>query len=129
MRDYLSGISVYADRDACPIPQLILLDLDLPHRSGFDAPEWLRAEPRFNTIPVIVLTASHHASEIDGAYALGASSCLLKSVDEDAIAKGIGDYAELLSAGLVGDYGNVPASERNRFVSGVTSPIFAHASS
>lgn len=132
MRDYLSGMSVYSDRDAYPIPQLILLDLDLPHKSGFDTLEWLRTEPRFSAIPVIVLTASCQASDIDGAYALGASSCLLKSVDEDAmqdIARGIGDYAELLNAGLVGDYKNASASDRSRFVSGVTSPIFAPASS
>jgi two-component system response regulator len=132
MGDYLSGMSLYSDRDAYPIPQLILLDLDLPHQSGFDALEWLRTEPRFSAIPVIVLTASRQASDIDGAYALGASSCLLKSVDEDAmqdIARGIGDYAELLNAGLVGDYENASASDRSRFVSRVTSPISVPANS
>jgi CheY-like chemotaxis protein len=132
MRDYLSGVPAYSDRDAYPIPQLILLDLDLPHKSGFDTLEWLRTEPRLNSIPVIVLTASRQASDIDAAYALGASSCVLKSVDEDAmqdIARGIGDYAELLNAGLVGDYKNASAGDGSRFVSRPTSPIFVPANS
>jgi len=53
MRDYLSGKAIYSDRDAYPLPQLILLDLDLPHESGFDALEWLQTETRFSAIPVI----------------------------------------------------------------------------
>jgi len=35
-RTYLSGFERYADRDAYPIPQLILLDLDLPRNSGLE---------------------------------------------------------------------------------------------
>ncbi len=97
---YLSGDAVYADREKYPIPQVILLDLKLARKSGFQILEWLRDEPQLKRIPVIVLTSSEESSDIDRAYALGASSCLLKSGTDGImgdIAKGIGDYAALLS--------------------------------
>lgn len=96
---YLSGAEIYADRDAFPVPQLLLLALDLSEKSSFAILEWLRAEPSLKQIPVIALTSSAESGDIDRAYALGVNSCLLKSLDEEAlhdVAKGIGDYAVLL---------------------------------
>src|SRR5258706_3939931 len=55
---YLSGDGAFADRDRHPIPSLILLDLQLPGRSGFECIEWLKRTPAFKGIPVIVLTSS-----------------------------------------------------------------------
>lgn len=98
-RSYLLGTGIYSDRDAYPAPQLILLDLDLPQKSAFDVLQWLRAAPGLKQIPVIVLTSPGQSSDVDRAYALGANSCILKTVNEKVmhdIAKGIGDYAALL---------------------------------
>jgi CheY-like chemotaxis protein len=99
---YLSGDAVYADREKYPMPQVIMLDLGLARKSAFRILEWLRDRPQ--RIPVIILTSSDESSDVDRAYALGASSCLLKSAGDGImhdIAKGIGDYAALLKLRFV----------------------------
>jgi CheY-like chemotaxis protein len=88
---------------AHPLPQLILLDLDLPQPSAFEVLSWLRAERFYEKIPVIALTSSEDASIVNRAYALGANSCLVKSqtaTSMDGIARGIGSYAALLQQSI-----------------------------
>jgi CheY-like chemotaxis protein len=45
--EYLSGAGEFADRDAHPLPCLILLDLKLPGKSGLEVLAWLRARAEF----------------------------------------------------------------------------------
>src|SRR5437868_15435601 len=56
--NYLSGKGIYGDRERFPLPTLILLDLKLPRKSGFEVLEWLKGEPELRDIPVVVLTSS-----------------------------------------------------------------------
>lgn len=98
-RAYLSGVDAYADRAGYPIPRLILVDLDVAQRTGLELLQWVKTKPGLMHIPVIVLTSAAESSDVDRAYALGASSCLLNSTDQDAtldLAKGIEAYAALL---------------------------------
>ena len=76
--DYLNGDGPYADRAHYPLPTLILLDLKMPRLSGFDVLRWLRAQPVFAGLPVIVLSGSMWPGDIDEAYRLGANSYLIK---------------------------------------------------
>lgn len=75
---YLSGQDPYHDRESYPLPILVLLDLKLPRRSGFDVLTWLRKESDMKYLPVVVLTSSDQQSDIDQAYAAGANSYLAK---------------------------------------------------
>jgi len=77
---YLSGQGKYADRQVYPLPSLLILDLKLPRRSGFEVLQWLRAQPGLKRLPVVVLTASALISDINRAYDLGANSYLVKPV-------------------------------------------------
>lgn len=82
------------------MPRLILVDLDVSQGTGLEVLEWLKAQPGLMQIPVFVLTSSSQASAVDQAYALGASSCLLKGTDQNAardLAQGIEAYAALLT--------------------------------
>jgi len=96
---YLSGVNAYADRAGYPMPRLILVDLDAAQGTGFELLEWLKAQPDLMQIPVFVLTSARESSDVDQAYALGARSCLLRSMGQKAardLAKGIEAYAGLL---------------------------------
>ena len=77
---YLAGQPPYADRQRHPLPILILLDLKLPRRTGFDVLAWLRGVPNVRRLPVVILTSSQHSPDIDRAYDAGANSYLVKPV-------------------------------------------------
>ena len=69
-----------ADREAHPLPTIILLDLKLPRRSGHEVLAWLRARPDLPRIPVVILTSSGESADVRRAYELGANSYLVKPV-------------------------------------------------
>jgi len=75
---YLEGTGPYSDRQNHPPPALMLLDLKMPRKTGFEVLEWIRERPEFNHLPVVVLTSSQESSDISRAYALGANSYLVK---------------------------------------------------
>lgn len=77
---YLAGQGAYADRAQHPLPQLVLLDLKLPRKSGLDVLRWLRQQPILQRLPVVVLTSSRESSDVNRAYELGANSYLVKPV-------------------------------------------------
>lgn len=67
------------------VPALILLDLKLPRRSGFEVLESLRASEASRLWPVVVLTSSSQNGDIRRAYELGANSYLVKPVVSEAL--------------------------------------------
>jgi len=80
---YLRGEGKYADRKEYPLPVIILLDLKMPRMNGFEFLEWLRAEPEFKKLIVVVLTSSRETPDINRAYEVGANSYLVKPVQMD----------------------------------------------
>ncbi len=82
---YLAGQRRYADRERNPLPAVVLLDLKLPRRSGFEVLEWLRAQPVLRRLPVVVLTSSGEPQDVDRAYDLGANSYLVKPAHPAAL--------------------------------------------
>lgn len=79
--DYLAGREPFSNRDAYPIPSLILLDLKLPRVMGLDVLAWIRAQPHLETIPVIVFSTSALGNDVDQAYSRGANAFLVKPAD------------------------------------------------
>lgn len=79
--DYLSGRGPFADRQQFPLPYLILLDLKLPQKTGFDVLAWVRAQPALRTLIVIVLSSSIDEGDLEKAYQLGANAFLVKPSD------------------------------------------------
>ncbi|HEY6200723.1 MAG TPA: response regulator [Candidatus Binatia bacterium] len=82
---YLAGSGAYADRQAHPLPALLLLDLKLPRKSGLEVLMWLRAQPEIRRLPVVVLTSSKETTDVNRAYELGANSYLLKPVTFESL--------------------------------------------
>jgi CheY-like chemotaxis protein len=75
---YLNGDGQYSDRQHFPIPIAVLLDLNLPKRNGLEVLSWIRSNPKFDRLTVIILTASHRASDVEKAAALGANLYMIK---------------------------------------------------
>jgi CheY-like chemotaxis protein len=78
---YLRGEGVFADRLKNPLPALLLLDLRMPRRNGFEVLEWLRDQPGLKRLTAVVLTSSSEGPDINRAYDLGANSYLVKPPD------------------------------------------------
>jgi len=78
--DYLFGRGEFTDRASFPLPGLILLDLKLPKVCGLDVLREVKTSKKLKRIPVIVLTSSEDAIDINAAYDLGANSYLVKPV-------------------------------------------------
>ena len=66
-------------------PACVLLDNKLPSISGFEVLTWIRSQPRFRRVPVVMLTSSLLPSDINRAYDLGANSYLVKPSDLDSL--------------------------------------------
>jgi len=66
---------------AGPLPQLMLLDLNLPKMNGLDVLKRVRAEPKTKLLPVVVLTTSKQEQDIISSYTLGANAYVRKPVD------------------------------------------------
>lgn len=79
--EYLSGKGHYADRTRHPLPGLVLLDINMPKISGLEVLEWIRQEPRFESLPVVMLTSSSRPEDKEKAQTLGADDYLLKPPD------------------------------------------------
>jgi CheY-like chemotaxis protein len=81
--DYLSGLGKYADRARHPLPCLIILDLKMPRRTGMDVLQWLREQPVFRCIPVIVFSSSAQRYDVERAYGLGATAFVVKPANNE----------------------------------------------
>jgi len=76
---YLQGTPPFDNRVAHPLPHIVVLDIKLPRRSGLEVLQWIRTRTDdLRLLPVVMLTSSRHAVDINRAYLLGANSYLAK---------------------------------------------------
>ena len=85
-RVYLNGEEPYADRSRFPVPNLTLLDLKLRPMSGLDLLRWIRQNPEFRSMPVVVLSGTANATDLNRAYELGIDAYIVKSIDLKGLA-------------------------------------------
>jgi chemotaxis family two-component system response regulator Rcp1 len=72
---------------AARLPDLILLDLNLPRKDGRELLAELKADERLRRIPVVVLTTSQAEDDIARAYGLNANCYITKPMDLDQFAR------------------------------------------
>ena len=75
---YLHREGQYADK---PMPDLVLLDLNLPKKDGRAVLSEIKADPRLKHIPVVILTSSKSEEDIIRSYQLQANCYITKPVD------------------------------------------------
>ena len=77
---YLSGAGPYRDRQLHPMPDLMLLDIQMPRKTGFEVLQWLRKQG-FSALTVIVLSGSPLGQDVEASLALGASGFWTKTAE------------------------------------------------
>jgi len=87
--DYLWGTGTHAGRDTTQMPQVILLDLNLPKIDGLEVLRRVRADERTQLLPVVILTSSKEQQDMIESYSLGANSYIRKPVDYDQFVEAI----------------------------------------
>ena len=65
------------------MPDIVLLDINMPKKNGFEVMQAMKADPRLRTLPVIMLTMSDRDEDVIRSYAHGACSYIRKPVDLD----------------------------------------------
>jgi two-component system response regulator len=80
-RDGEEALHVLLDSPTGAVPDLVLLDLQLPKIDGLEVLKRIRADARVRFVPVVVLTSSDEEQDIVSSYSLGANSYIRKPVD------------------------------------------------
>ncbi len=79
------AVSILQSSSPAKMPQLILLDINLPDISGIDLLKIIKNDDKFKNIPVVILTGSNEDQDIQKSYDLGARSYLVKPISNDAL--------------------------------------------
>ena len=87
--DYLFGKGKYQGRDTSCMPEVILLDLNLPKISGHEVLARIRSEELTKFLPVVILTTSIEENDKIKSYENGANSYVKKPVDFDQFSHAI----------------------------------------
>jgi two-component system response regulator len=74
---------IYLLNPKTPLPDVILLDLNMPRLDGHGFLEWIKAQPLLAAIPVVILTTSVHSSDIVRAYKNHCAAYLAKPITYD----------------------------------------------
>lgn len=92
--DYLFCTGEFSDR-AHVLPDVVLLDINLPKLSGLDVLTRVRAEPQTRLMPVVMLTSSDEDRDRLNSYGIGANSFVSKPLE----------FSEFMaSVGMIGSY-------------------------
>lgn len=85
LMDYLLHRGKFSDPNTAPVPDLILLDLNMPKMDGRQALKAIKEHPRLKHIPTVILTTSHMPEDILQTYLNGANSFISKPVTFDSM--------------------------------------------
>ena len=88
--ELLFATGACAEREAMPLPQVVLLDLKLPKVDGLEVLRRIREDERTKRLPVVILTSSTEERDIVESYGLGANSYVRKPVDFDQFVQAAG---------------------------------------
>lgn len=96
--DVQDAIELLGRPDRKSVPDLVLVDINMPRQNGFECLKWLRSNESLRCIPVAMFTTSSHPEEIAKAYEFGADWYLVKPLTYDELldlARALGDCVEI----------------------------------
>lgn len=86
--DYLHRRGPFENR-IDPQPVVIFLDIKMPKVDGVEVLRQIKAEPKLQTIPVVMVTSSREQQDLLRSYQLGANSYVVKPIDFDQFVNAI----------------------------------------
>ncbi len=92
--EYFSRSGRHANRSP-GLPDLAIIDLNLPRMNGIELLQKLRADPQTRRLPIVILTSSIQQQDVARSYDSGANSYVRKPVDYDEfvrVARRLGEY-------------------------------------
>lgn len=94
--DLIFGLGEYEQVTAPDFP-LILLDLNMPGKSGMDVLKEIKSNVETNRIPIIILTTSDDPAEIEQCYQLGCTAYIIKPVMPAEFKEKMGELGQFLN--------------------------------
>ncbi|MGI8637125.1 MAG: response regulator [Segetibacter sp.] len=92
-----------------PLPDLVIMDINMPHKDGLEALAEIRSFPEFALLPLIIYSTTTDASIIDASYNKGASLFVVKPNNFDGMMKVVKKIAAI-------DWKTNPKQQRKEFV-------------
>jgi two-component system response regulator len=85
LMDYLYRRDKFADPAASPRPSLLLLDLNMPRKDGWEALKEIKSDPAFRGLRIVILTTSKAEQDILRGYDLSVASYITKPVTFESL--------------------------------------------
>jgi CheY-like chemotaxis protein len=82
---YLRREGKFADTKQFPFPRVMILDLKMPRKNGFEVLQWLKEHPECKIIPTMVFSSSQVPQDVIRAYQLGVNSYFNKPNDYEEL--------------------------------------------
>lgn len=76
------------------IPNLILMDIQLPRISGYDLIKWIKADANYNHIPIIAITAFAMEDDKEKILSLGCEGYMSKPISMDPFIENVNKFLE-----------------------------------
>jgi DNA-binding response OmpR family regulator len=96
VRSTADGRDALAQLGADPLPDLVLLDVMIPHVTGFEVLQKLRGEARTRDLPVVMMTSFSRERDVARGRELGANDYIIKPLMEldflDRVARALGEH-------------------------------------
>lgn len=80
--DFLYRRGPYVDRPD-ELPAVLLLDIKMPRMDGLEVLQRLKADPKFQSLPVVILSSSREENDLARSWGLGVNAYVVKPVDID----------------------------------------------
>ena len=85
--NYLLGEGNYANQERYPLPMLIISNMKMPRMNGLELLTWVKQQPNFKHLPVIVMSSSEDPDEMNQVTTLGGSAYFVKTSSLDMLAE------------------------------------------
>lgn len=103
---------------------IVFSDVNMPRESGLQLLQWLKEQPKFHGIPVVIVSSFDRRTEITLAFELGAVACMFKPPQSKAV-KGLLNTIKRLS-GIKRSLDNPPPEQEDCKPLFITSPRPLH---